>query len=227
MHQKTSVLSFTNSCRLCSCLLVVICGCGTLFKTLTSTFRNPLGGGTVAVWVGAASSNLSFFGHRPKWFWNDRKKSSHFGQNVWKYGLKCTVTASFNTTVRQMTEMFQWPKCLNEIWPKYLNKIWPKCLSERKQLRTALTAALTLSKVKNASSKMGCVSLFRERVSSRVREIRSFRAHCCFSSFPFCAEWGLWVCTTRSGCWKSSSLCPTTSATSKSGGSDESCWSAR
>jgi len=25
-----------------------------------------------------------------------------------------TVTANFNTTVREMTEMFQWPKCLSE-----------------------------------------------------------------------------------------------------------------
>jgi len=34
-----------------------------------------------------------------------------------------TVTVSFNTTVRQMTEMSQWPKCLS-------NK-WTKCLSEK------------------------------------------------------------------------------------------------
>jgi len=33
--------------------------------------------------------------------------------------------ASFNTTVRQMTEMFQLSKCLS--------KKWPKCLSEKKQ----------------------------------------------------------------------------------------------
>jgi len=33
---------------------------------------------------------------------------------------------SFNTTVRQMTEMFQWPKCLS--------KKWPKCFSGKKQL---------------------------------------------------------------------------------------------
>ena len=49
----------------------------------------------------------SFFGHGPKWFWNDRKKFSHFRQNVWKYRLINTVTVSFNKTVRQMTEMFQ------------------------------------------------------------------------------------------------------------------------
>jgi len=48
-----------------------------------------------------------FFGHRPICFWNDRKKLSHFGQNVWKYRLINTVTASFNTTLRQMTEMSQ------------------------------------------------------------------------------------------------------------------------
>jgi len=28
-----------------------------------------------------------FFGHRPKRFWNDRKKFSHFRQNVRKYRL--------------------------------------------------------------------------------------------------------------------------------------------
>jgi len=52
-----------------------------------------------------------FFGHRPKRFWNDWKKLSHFGQNIWKYKLKITVMASFNATVGQMTEIFQWPKC--------------------------------------------------------------------------------------------------------------------
>ena len=56
----------------------------------------------------------SFFGHRPKRFWNDRKNLSHFGQNVWIYRLKNTVVVSCNTTVRQMTEMFQWPKCLSK-----------------------------------------------------------------------------------------------------------------
>ena len=35
------------------------------------------------------------------------KKLSHFGQNVWKYRLQNTVMVSFNTTVRQMTKMFQ------------------------------------------------------------------------------------------------------------------------
>ena len=47
------------------------------------------------------------FGHRAKRFWNDRKKSSHFGQNVCKYRLKNTFMVSFNTTVRQRTEMFK------------------------------------------------------------------------------------------------------------------------
>jgi len=32
---------------------------------------------------------------------------SHFGQNVLKYTLMNTVTASFNTTVRQLTEISQ------------------------------------------------------------------------------------------------------------------------
>jgi len=32
------------------------------------------------------------------------------------------VTASFDTTVRQMTEISQWPKCLSKKWPKYLSQ---------------------------------------------------------------------------------------------------------
>jgi len=32
----------------------------------------------------------------------------------WKDRLMNTVTASFDTTVREMTEMFQWPKCLSK-----------------------------------------------------------------------------------------------------------------
>jgi len=40
-----------------------------------------------------------------------------------------TVTASFNTTVRQMTKMLQWPICHS--------KKWPKCLSEKKKPRSA------------------------------------------------------------------------------------------
>jgi len=39
------------------------------------------------------------------------KNLSHFSQNVWKYRLMNTAMVSFNTTVRQMAEMFQWPKC--------------------------------------------------------------------------------------------------------------------
>jgi len=56
----------------------------------------------------------SFFGHRPKCIWSDRKKLSHFGHNVWKYSLMNIVTASFITTMRQMTKMFQWLKCLSK-----------------------------------------------------------------------------------------------------------------
>ena len=48
-----------------------------------------------------------FFSHRPKRFWNDQKILGHFDQNDWKYRLINTVTANFNTTVKQMTEMFQ------------------------------------------------------------------------------------------------------------------------
>jgi len=48
----------------------------------------------------------SCFSHRPI-FLNDRKKLSQIGQNVWKYILVNTVTASFNTTVKQRTETSQ------------------------------------------------------------------------------------------------------------------------
>jgi len=51
--------------------------------------------------------SLFFFGHRPKRFWNDRKKLSHFSQNVSKYRIKHTFMVSFNTTVRQMIEMLK------------------------------------------------------------------------------------------------------------------------
>ena len=52
-------------------------------------------------------SSCFFYGHRPKCFCNDLKKLS---QNVWKHRLKNTVMASFNTTVRQVTEMSRWKK---------------------------------------------------------------------------------------------------------------------
>ena len=48
------------------------------------------------------------------------EKLSHFGQNVWKYWLINTVMVSFNITVRRMTEMSQWPKCLSQKWVKCL-----------------------------------------------------------------------------------------------------------
>jgi len=47
-----------------------------------------------------------FFGNRSNCFWNNWKKFSNFNQNVQKYRLMNTVTASFTTTVRQMTDMF-------------------------------------------------------------------------------------------------------------------------
>jgi len=58
---------------------------------------------------------LFFFSHRPKRFWNDWKKLSHFGQILWKYRLENNVMASFETTVRQITEMFQCPKCVSKM----------------------------------------------------------------------------------------------------------------
>jgi len=63
-----------------------------------------------------------FFGLRQKRCWNDRKKLSHFGQNVWKYRLKhfygefdITETNDRSVLVTamsqlKMTEMFQQKK---------------------------------------------------------------------------------------------------------------------
>jgi len=56
----------------------------------------------------------SFSGHRPKCFWNGRKKLSNFSPKVEKYRLMNTVTA-----------------ILIQLWDK-----WPKCLSERKNRST-------------------------------------------------------------------------------------------
>jgi len=74
---------------------------------------------SATLWMGVyysyGKSNVSwfpvFFGHRPKRFWNDRKKLSHFGQNVRKYRLKTLL----------------W-RVLIQLWHK-----WPKCFSEKKQ----------------------------------------------------------------------------------------------
>ena len=56
-----------------------------------------------------------FFSHILKRLmkWPKKITASHFSQNVRKYRLKNTVMVSFNTTVRQMTKIFQWPKCLS------------------------------------------------------------------------------------------------------------------
>jgi len=51
-----------------------------------------------------------FISHRPKCFWNVRKKLSHFSQNVWKYRLMHIVMSSFNTTVRHTVRR----KCLSD-----------------------------------------------------------------------------------------------------------------
>ena len=64
--------------------------------------------------------NLFFFGHRLKRFWNDWKKLSHLGQNVWKYRLKTLLW----WVLIQPWEVFQ--------WPKFLRKKWPKCFSKKK-----------------------------------------------------------------------------------------------
>jgi len=64
------------------------------------------------------------------------EKNCHFDQNVWKYRLMNTCTASFDTTVRQMTEMSQWPKCHS--------KKWPKCLSDKHHRPTDRTIHWTV-----------------------------------------------------------------------------------
>ena len=69
--------------------------------------------------------NLVFFSATdPKCFW------SHFSQ------ANDTVTASFNTTVRQMTEMFPWPICHSKKWLKCLSKkINPGCSKNKSILK--------------------------------------------------------------------------------------------
>jgi len=55
-------------------------------------------------------SQLFFFGHFlviDRNVFEMTEKNCRFGQNVRKYRLVNTVTASFYTTVRQITEMFQ------------------------------------------------------------------------------------------------------------------------
>ena len=47
-------------------------------------------------------------------FWNERKKLSQFGHNAQKASLVNNVTASFNTTMGQITEMPQWKKKILE-----------------------------------------------------------------------------------------------------------------
>jgi len=84
----------------------------------------------------ATSLEVVLFGHRPNRFWNDRKKLSHFGQDAWKYRLKNTFRASFNTTVRQMTEMFQWRKCFSKKWPKCFREKWKTAWKRYHRLNT-------------------------------------------------------------------------------------------
>jgi len=50
-----------------------------------------------------------------------------------------TVMVSFNTVVRQMTEMSEWRKCLS--------KIWPKCLSEKNRSITLYPVVQTAAYV--------------------------------------------------------------------------------
>ena len=51
--------------------------------------------------------SLLFFGHRPNFFLNERKKLSHFSHNVWKGRLANIDSASFNTIPGLVTEMSQ------------------------------------------------------------------------------------------------------------------------
>jgi len=52
--------------------------------------------------------SLGFFGHRRKRFWNDRKKLSHFDQNVWKFRLKTLL----RWVLIQL--WYRWPKCFSD-----------------------------------------------------------------------------------------------------------------
>ena len=66
------------------------------------------------------SYDLFFSGHRLKW----TKKFNSIRSECVKIWARKTVTAGFNTTAWQMTEMFQ--------WPTFLSKKWPKCFSDQK-----------------------------------------------------------------------------------------------
>jgi len=46
-----------------------------------------------------------------------------------------TVTMSFTITVRQMTEVYQWPICLTKKWSKCLSSVSVTNLSQQKMTR--------------------------------------------------------------------------------------------
>jgi len=57
--------------------------------------------------LGVVRGTRFFVRSETEFFLNDRKKLSHFGQNVRKHRLVIIVTASSNTTTRQITEKSQ------------------------------------------------------------------------------------------------------------------------
>jgi len=97
-------------------------------------------------YVNSACIFRSFFGYRPKCFWNDWKKFSNFGQNVWKYRVMNIVEVSFNTTLRQMAEMFQRPKWLIKKTKRLSEKnsilLWSR-MSQERLTRQVLPATST------------------------------------------------------------------------------------
>jgi len=84
-------------------------------------------------WLSTISLKLVFFRPYTEMCLKYRKKSSHFGQNVWKYWLK-TLLGRVLIQLRQMTEMFQrkknsgWSESNPDLWlcqraaPKKFNK---------------------------------------------------------------------------------------------------------
>ena len=77
-----------------------------------------------------------FFGRRPKCFLNDRKKFSHFDQDVWKYLLKKQFLW------RILIQLWdKWPICFSD--QNVSAKKWPKCLSEKNLPRQTWTLTVT------------------------------------------------------------------------------------
>jgi len=111
------------------------------------------------------------------------KTLSHFDQNVWKYRLMNIATVSFNTTVRQMTEMFQWPKYLSkkltEVF-QWKRSLGPGSLSQNSQ-KSTLFMTLPTKKPKPKTNFFQCyledsLSLLRVWIALQHNRLASYGA---------------------------------------------------